>query len=126
MLVRELKVAALRTESISSIPAFLTEHLQRRLQYQTQQVNKTAKKDYKRDLVGKSDYNSDALETDRAGLTLDDETSIEALTEKQRETVLDSMKEFMKQGSEDFVMSLKNSYRKEDWEWLMTNLRTEV
>jgi hypothetical protein len=122
LLIDELKVAALRTETISSVPAFLTEHLRRRLGQTEENQNKAKKESYKKDTVGKSEFNSDALETISDSFMTEDEYIPEKLTEKQREAVLSSMKEFIKQGKEEFVMSLKSTYQVEDWSWLIQNI----
>jgi hypothetical protein len=124
LLIMELKVAALRTDSISSVPAFLTEHLRRRLWQNDEKQPKSQNRSYNKDVVGKSDSDSGALEVVSGGFTSQDQYIPESLTEKQRETVLASMEEFLKQGKTNFVMSLKNTYAEEDWNWLMKEIKT--
>ncbi len=123
LLIMELKVAALRTDSISSVPAFLTEHLRRRLWQNDKNQTKSQNRSYKRDIVGKYLGDSKALEAVSGDFTSQDEYVPEALTETQREAVLTSMKEFVKQEKTEFVMSLKNTYAEEDWNWLMSKLQ---
>ncbi len=122
MLAMELEAASLRTESISSVPAFLTEHLRRRLWNSEINKSKSRKESYKRDTAGKSNINSDTIEAVSDGFTPQSEYVPESLVEKQRETVLSSMKEFIKKGNREFVMSLKYTYTKADWDWLMKSL----
>jgi hypothetical protein len=122
LLAMELEAASLRTESISSIPAFLTEHLRRRLWRAETNQTKSRKESYKRDTVGKPESDSDPIEAVSADFTPQSEYIPELLTEKQRETVLASMKEFIKKGNREFVASLKNTYTKADWDWLTESL----
>lgn len=122
LLVLELEAASLRTETISSIPAFLTEHLRRRLWSNAKKEN-AIQKGYKKDTLEKSEIDSGAIEAVTDDFINQDEDIPELLTEKQREMVLSSMKEFIEKGNEEFVMSLENTYRKEDWDWLMKELK---
>lgn len=123
LLIMELKAAALRTDSISSVPAFLTEHLRRRLWQSDKNQTKSQKLSYKKDIVGKPDNASKAIEAISDGFTSQDEYIPELITETQREAVLTAMKDFIKQEKTDFVMSLKNTYAEEDWNWLMKELK---
>jgi hypothetical protein len=122
LLAMELEAASSRTESISSIPAFLNEHLRRRLWNPETNQLKIRKESYKRDTIGKSKSDSDVIEAVSVDFTSQSEYIPESLTEKQRETVLASMKEFISKGNREFVTSLKNTYTKVDWDWLTKNL----
>ena len=107
----ELEIAAARTDSISNVPAFLTEHLRRRLSRKPE--NRTA---------GKSPRNG------RAGAALETDAEIyraEPLSEQARETVLKTMRQYVAQGQREFVIGLQDTYTAEDWKWLAGNLAIE-
>jgi hypothetical protein len=122
ILIMELKVAALRTDLISSVPAFLTEHLRRRLWQNDKKQTKSQNRSYNKDIVGKPDAGYKASGDVSDVFTSQSEYVPEPLTETQRETVITSMKEFLEQGKLDFVMSLEKTYSEEDWNWLMKKL----
>jgi hypothetical protein len=117
LLVMELEIAAARTDSISNVPAFLTEHLRRRL-------------------LGKSDVRTDRTTssavaigkelqigaTDNLPETVAEIYQAEPLTAQARETVLKTMREYIGKGQREFVMSLRDTYTAEDWKWLSENL----
>jgi hypothetical protein len=117
LLVMELEIAAARTDSISNVPAFLTEHLRRRLlgKPNARTTNKTARpKPAGKSLpVGKTDP---SIQT--AGETY----QAEPLPAQARETVLRTMREYVGKGQGEFVMSLQDTYTAEDWKWLSENL----
>lgn len=107
LLAMELEIAAARTNSISSIPAFLTEHLRRRL------IQKISVREVKasRPLVDESiESNSVVYEA-------------EVLSQQGREVVLKTFIEYVKKGQKDFVLSFEETYTKEDWRFLMENLK---
>jgi hypothetical protein len=108
LLGMELEIAAARTKSISNVPAFLTEHLRRRLIGKSVQVEGKAKAS-KPTKVGKSE-------------NVVEEYEAESLTEQGREAVLKTMQEFIGKGQQEFVMSQQDSYTTDDWDWLMNNL----
>lgn len=105
----ELEIAAARTGTISNVPAFLTEHLRRRLIHKT---NKPKSEKRKSSPVGKK---SELPEIDCP----------EPLSEKGRETVLATMRGYVEKGQSEFVMSLEETYTAEDWNWLMKNLEEQ-
>lgn len=117
LLVMELEIAAARTDSISNVPAFLTEHLRRRLlgKSDVQTAGKTSgvKPAEEKLPVGKTD---DLTETYQA----------EPLTVQARKTVLKTMREYVGKGQREFVMSLRDTYTAEDWKWLSENLSDEA
>lgn len=102
LLILELKIAVRRTDGISSVPAFLTEVLRRRLR-DTPANTKPSK--VKTDTVGKPDA-GDGYEIK----PLDEQGKIEALAHLQ---------EF---AGEDFLEDFKKWYVQEDWDWLMKQL----
>ncbi len=117
LLVMELEIAAARTDSISNVPAFLTEHLRRRLlgRSNVQMSNKN--------LSAKSTAKS--LPIDKTAILIHPEAEnyqAEPLTEQARETVLKTMREYIGKGQREFVMSLRDTYTTEDWKWLSENL----
>jgi hypothetical protein len=116
LLVMELEIAAARTDSISNVPAFLTEHLRRRLlgKPNTQISNKAARP--------KSDGKSPVGKTVNSIQTAVENYQAEPLTAKARETVLKTMREYVGKGQGEFVMSLQDTYTAEDWKWLSENL----
>lgn len=102
LLILELKIAARRTDTISSVPAFLTEVLRRKLR-NTSTNAKISK--VRADTVGKPESNS---------------YEIKLLDGKGRAEALGHLREF---ADEDFLPDFKKWYLDEDWEWLMTNLK---
>lgn len=117
LLAMELEIAAARTKSISNIPAFLTEHLRRRL------IGKlaTPKSISKKSTTGKSNI---AGKSSRAA-ELIEEYQAEPLSEQGRETVLKTMREYLGKGQNEFIMSFQDTYTKKDWDWLMKELEKE-
>jgi hypothetical protein len=110
LLVMELKVASARTTSVSDVPAFLTEHLRRRLMPAKRRVAKT--KTSKSFQNGKQQP-SEPIETYQA----------EPLSEQGRESTRQAFAGYMEKGQKEFLMGLEDSYTKEDWEWLMKELK---
>jgi hypothetical protein len=104
LLVMELELAAARTKSVSNAPAFLTEHLRRRLMSnpgQPKVKNKSTQ-------IGKQNP-AKPVEAYQA----------EPLTEKAKETTLKAFISYMEKGQKDYVLTLEDSYTKEDWQWLI-------
>lgn len=104
LLILELEVAASRADSISSVPAFLTEILRR--QFFSSRQHKTFAKPTKTkvDTVGKSDSVS---------------YKIQALDEKGKEAALEQLREF---AGESFLEDFRKWYTPEDWSWLIEKL----
>jgi hypothetical protein len=115
LLAMELEIAAARTKSVSNIPAFLTEHLRRRLLGKTSlPKTSTEKTGISKSLnVGKS--SGEKAETA-------EEYQAEPLSKEGRETVLKTMREYLDKGQNEFIMSFQDTYIKEDWDWLMKEL----
>jgi hypothetical protein len=119
LLTMELEIAAARTESISNVPAFLTEHLRRRLASNSD--NQTWKENSSAKTVSKSL---------QVGKALTDELEFqqfipEPLTEEGREAVLKTMRGYVDRGEREFMMSMAEVYTAEDWNWLIENLSFE-
>jgi hypothetical protein len=104
LLAMELEMAAARTKSISNVPAFLTEHLRRRL---TVSFNRLPEK-----RKGVKPIIIEQIETYEA----------EPLTEQGRQSVLKTMREYIAKGQLDFVLSQRESYTEDDWQWLINEL----
>jgi hypothetical protein len=100
LLVLELEKAFRKTDSISSVPAFLTEILRR--QFFTSNVNKPAKT--KIDVVGKTDSG---------------EYEIKPLDAKEREAAFEQLKDF---AGDEFLQNFKKWYTADDWNWLMQEI----
>jgi hypothetical protein len=98
LLILEFRIAACRTSNISSVPAFLTEVLRRKLR-DIPQIIKLTK--VKIDTVGKPE--SDSYE-------------IKPLDQQGRESAFEQLQEF---ASDDFLQDFKKWYTPEDWNWLM-------
>ena len=109
LLVMELEIAAARTNSISNVPAFLTEHLHRRLLGKTVALKQKASK-------------LSRIEKDSESELPDESYKAESLTEEGRETVLKTIDGFLEKGQKDFVLSLEKTYTPEDWQWLVERL----
>ncbi len=103
LLILELRMAARRTEKISSVPAFLTEVLRRKLRDLPAVPSKQSK--VKKDDVGKSESS---------------EYKIKTLDKKGRESALEQLKEF---AADEFLQDFKKWYTEEDWKWLIKELR---
>jgi hypothetical protein len=117
LLAMELEIAAARTDSISNVPAFLTEHLRRRLLGKSDvRTGKTTSRliaTGKKPRIGGDDNLPEPVaETYRA----------EPLSVRARETVLKTMREYIGKGEREFVMGLRDTYTPEDWKWLSENL----
>jgi hypothetical protein len=104
LLILELETAAIRTDSISSVPAFLTEVLRRKLLGGNSPAAVKSSKT-KPDTVGKpneaGEYEKKPL--DAAG----------------REVALSELRDF---ADEDFLTDFEKWYTAEDWSWLTTEL----
>jgi hypothetical protein len=111
----ELEVAYARTTNISNVPAFLTEHLRRRLMPVKRETTKA--KPNKTDQVGKQPENQpeDQIETYNA----------EPLTEQGRQATLKSFSRYIEKGQKEFILSLKGTYTIDDWGWLMEQLKSK-
>lgn len=107
LLSMELEIAATRTNSISSVPAFLTEHLRRRL---------NSKTDMPKSKISKS------LPMGKTQPAEVESFVAEPLTNESREVVLKTFKDYVEKGQRDFVLSFEETYTKEDWLFLMENL----
>jgi replication initiation and membrane attachment protein DnaB len=121
LLVMELEIAVARTDSITNVPAFLTEHLRRRLSGKPNA--QTASKISNTKSAGKSSP------VDKTANTIQPDVEIyqaEALTSQARETVLRTMRQYVGKGQREFVMSLRDTYTCEDWKWLSENLSDEA
>lgn len=112
LIAMELEIAAVRTKSISNVPAFLTEHLRRRLLSSSIKSVEGKLKAVKSVKVGKADG---AVE----------EYEAEPLSEESREALLKTMQEYIGKGQQEFVMNQQASYRTEDWDWLMKQLEKQ-
>jgi hypothetical protein len=111
LLVMELEIASARTKNISNIPAFLTEHLRRRLLSKPEK----AKSKTNKSLQISKQKQSKVIETFQA----------ESLTKQGRESTLKTFIGYIEKGQTEFLMGLHDTYTKEDWEWLLENLAIE-
>ena len=110
LLVAELEMAAALTKNVSNVPAFLTEHLRRRLHGKKSSPEAKSKK----------------LSTPATtGAAPNENYEAEPLTERGRETVLKTFREYLERGQAEFVLSLEETYTGEDWRFLMEKLETE-
>jgi hypothetical protein len=112
LLVMELKVASARTASVSNVPAFLTEHLRRRLMPARSQEAKSPTKSSKTLQIGKQEPSAPT-----------EQYEAESLTEQGRESTLKAFAGYMEKGQKEFLMGLQDSYTTEDWRWLMKELK---
>lgn len=127
LLVAELELAAARTESISNVPAFLTEHLRRRLSEQKNSPETGKGKIQRKNFTGKN-----SVSKKDSGLSVgkplsdseivEQEYTPEPLTEKARATVLQTIKNYPEKTRKDFALSLEKTYTREDWEWFLKQI----
>ncbi|MDQ3018876.1 MAG: hypothetical protein M3Q64_03330 [bacterium] len=116
LLVMELEIAAARTKSVSNVPAFLTEHLRRRLHSSSTLAKSPESKVSKSLRVGQAnDFEDKDVEVYQA----------EPLSKKGREAVLKTMQEYLDKGQGEFILSFQNTYTSEDWDWLSKELEKE-
>ncbi len=104
LLILEMEAAASRTGAISSVPAFLTEVLRRKLLNGISSVSAKSPK-VEVDTVGKPNA---------AG-----EYEKKPLDEKGRKAALLELRDF---AGDDFLENFKKWYTKEDWMWLINEL----
>jgi len=104
LLVLELEIAAKRTENISSIPAFLTEVLRRKLLNGGSSPTSKSQK-AKVDDVGKPDATG--------------EYKRKPLDAKGREAALFELQDF---ADDSFIEDFKKWYVKDDWDWLINEI----
>ncbi len=102
LLILQLDAAARKTSDISSVPAFLTEVLRRKLF--NVESSKPPKTKVKVDNVGKGEPES---------------YEIKPLDEKGREDALDQLREF---AADDFLEDFKRWYTENDWLWLIKEM----
>lgn len=102
LLILELEIAAKKTNGISSIPAFLTEVLRRKLR-DASTTEKQSKAEI--NIIGKSE--PDAYE-------------IKPLDEQGRVAALIQLQEF---AADDFLEDFKKWYTDDDWKWLTEQLK---
>ena len=115
VLLMEFEIAAARTDEISNAPAFLTEHLRRRL------LRKTETKPTSRNRTFEKTSVNSSLQVGKQSGEINyemEEFIAEPLTGAGRETVLETMREYIAKGQTEFVMSLRETYTREDWQWL--------
>jgi hypothetical protein len=110
LLKMEFEIASARTKSISNVPAFLTEHLRRRL------LGNSAK------LVEGKLKTVNSAKAGKPQETVE-EYKAEPLTEQGREALLKTMQEYIGKGQQEFVMSQQDTYTTDDWNWLMHELK---
>lgn len=118
LLAMELEIAAARTKSVSNLPAFLTEHLRRRLLSTSTLVKPPEPKSK----VSKS------LRTGHVNNFGDkdvEEYQAEPLSKQGREAVLKTMQEYINKGQGEFILSFQNTYTIADWDWLSKELEKE-
>jgi hypothetical protein len=122
LLVLELELAARNTTGISSVPAFLTEVLRRRLilNQEEKKQSRASKSDQKKPNwieVGKADDDVESSYNPETG-----EYNIKPLDEAGKSKALEFVREAKAEWGEDFLEDLKKWYLPEDWEWLMKEL----
>lgn len=117
LLAMELEIAAARTKSISNVPAFLTEHLRRRLVCKPNASKSTSVKS----TIGTSHKEGKLSEAAKSV----EEYQAEALSKQGREAVLKTMREYLDKGQGEYILSFQNTYTSEDWTWLSEELEKE-
>lgn len=113
LLVMEMELAAARTRSVSNLPAFLTEHLRRRLAGREKTPQAAPNKF------------SETGKFEAGEITGDEIYEAESLSETGRQTVLGTFREYFSKGQSEFIKSFEESYTKNDWSWLMSELKMD-
>lgn len=108
LLVTELEMAAALAKNVSNVPAFLTEHLRRRLQRKklSAEISTEIEKGNVPQVEKTETFKVESYEA-------------EPLTEQGRQTVLKTFREYLERGQSEFVMSFEETYTPEDWRFLM-------
>ena len=109
LLKMEFDIAASRTKGVTNAPKFLAEHLRRRLMPVKRETQKT--KPTKSAKIG-SQHPSEPVETYQP----------EPLTKEGRESTKKTFAGYIEKGQKDFLLSLEDTYTKEDWEWIKSEL----
>lgn len=118
LIVIELELAAARTESVSSIPAFLKEVLRRKLENKPKPTaGKSSRKQTSKGV-------SQSLNVGKPGSIKPEEElwEEESLSAEEKQKTLLIMRERVSEGHRDLVLSMKQAYTEADWKWLMDNL----
>lgn len=126
LLILELEFAARNTKSISSVPAFLTEVLRRRLILNPEEKNQTRsnKLDQKKSNRMNVGKNYDDVESSYNPET--GEYEIKPLSEAGKAKALELVYEAKTEGGNEFLEDLKKWYLPEDWEWLIKELENKL
>ena len=106
LLILEFRIAARRTNNVSSIPAFLTEVLRRKLR-ESFKPAKPAKFPANK-AVGSLAINSNAVSYE-----------VKSLDETGRKAALEQLQEF---ADDEFLQDFKKWYTEDDWNWLINQL----
>ncbi len=125
LLILELELAARNTTGISSVPAFLTEVLRRRLILNPEEKsrsrnNSSDRKKPNRATVGKNYDDVESSYNPETG-----EYEIKPLNEAGKAKALELVYEAKTEGGEEFLEDLRKWYLAEDWEWLMKELESK-
>lgn len=102
LLILEFRIASRRTSSISSVPAFLTEILRRKLGEKLIPKKATKIKTRKVENAGAGGY------------------EIKSLNKNEREVALIQLQEF---AEDEFLKDFKKWYIDEDWNWLIEQIK---
>lgn len=110
LLISELEIAAGRAAQVSSIPAFLTEILRRRL-FVGRELERNEK--------------PPARNRSAAGETNSANNGIESLTELEKERLIGDLSELKSfcRTKEQFEAEYKKWYSEEEWSWIMSRLQ---
>ncbi|MEP7037787.1 MAG: hypothetical protein ABI891_05550, partial [Acidobacteriota bacterium] len=110
LLISELETAAGRAAQVSSIPAFLTEILRRRL-FVGREVERNEK--------------PSARKRGEVGKTNSTYSGIESLTELEKERLIRDLSELKSlcKTEEQFEAEYKKWYSEEEWSWVMSRLQ---
>jgi len=104
LLLLELKIAARLTDKISSLPAFLTEVLRRKLREPPPPAKEPK------------------VKTDTVGKSVSETYEIKPLDQTGREAALEQLREF---AGDAFLEDFKKWYTEEDWNWMTEKLGDE-
>ena len=113
LLVMELELAAARTETVSSVPAFLGEVIRRKLETKPAVTKNKLAKVSTQIQVGKSfpEKLSEHIEWER-----------EPLSAEEKQKTLQVMRERKAEGHLELVKSMEQTYTTDDWIWLMNEI----
>ncbi|MGC2239187.1 MAG: hypothetical protein WA584_23730 [Pyrinomonadaceae bacterium] len=126
LLILELELAARNTKSITSVPAFLTELLRRRLILSPEEKKKSGTNKPHQTKPNWIDVGKNYDDVESSYNPETGEYDIKPLSEAGKTKALELVYEAKTEGGGEFLEDLKKWYLPEDWEWLTKELESRL